>query len=384
MKRRAFTLIELLIVIAIVAVLAVTVILTLNPSELLRQARDSNRLSDLASLNSALGAYQASGGNSMGSSSVVYVSIPDTSSTCANLNLPSLPSGWAYNCRTTSTYLNANGTGWIPVNLSHVDQGSPLTKLPVDPSNTTTTGQYYTYSTATSSFEVGVSLESTKYLSASYSDGGNDVLRVERGSNLAITPPLATELWLDASSITGLSDGSSVSQWSDLSGNARHLTNASTTQRPVYRTNILNGLPVVRFDGVNDQLAIPSAKYGAAVAVVRRTGSSQSVLQRGLSNYRGFTINDQTTAYDIFDRYWVNGVTPTSSLAGLNAHAILSAALAANPLTTQAANLGEGTPSFASLSGDVDEFIVWSAPLSTTDRRKVEAYLGKKWGIAVQ
>jgi len=29
-----------------------------------------------------------------GSSSVVYVSIPDTTSTCANLGLPSLSSGW--------------------------------------------------------------------------------------------------------------------------------------------------------------------------------------------------------------------------------------------------------------------------------------------------
>jgi prepilin-type N-terminal cleavage/methylation domain-containing protein len=49
-SRSAFTLIELLVVIAIIGMLAVVVILTLNPVELFRQARDSNRLSDLATL----------------------------------------------------------------------------------------------------------------------------------------------------------------------------------------------------------------------------------------------------------------------------------------------------------------------------------------------
>ena len=50
--KKGFTLIELLIVIAILAVLGVTVTLVLNPAELLRQGRDSTRISDLSSINS--------------------------------------------------------------------------------------------------------------------------------------------------------------------------------------------------------------------------------------------------------------------------------------------------------------------------------------------
>jgi len=45
MKRSAFTLIELLIVIAIIAILSIVVILVLNPAQLLKQSRDSNRVS---------------------------------------------------------------------------------------------------------------------------------------------------------------------------------------------------------------------------------------------------------------------------------------------------------------------------------------------------
>src|SRR3989344_7995871 len=54
-----FTLIELLIVIAILVVLSVAVVVILNPAELLRQARDSTRISDLASVNSAIALYLA-------------------------------------------------------------------------------------------------------------------------------------------------------------------------------------------------------------------------------------------------------------------------------------------------------------------------------------
>ena len=55
--QRGFTLVELLIVIAILAVLSVTVVVVLNPAELLKQARDSTRISDLASINSAIALY---------------------------------------------------------------------------------------------------------------------------------------------------------------------------------------------------------------------------------------------------------------------------------------------------------------------------------------
>ena len=52
--------------------------------------------------------------------------------------------------------------------------------------------------------------------------------------------------------ITGLTDGTAVSQWDDTSGNDRHVTQATPTSRPIYKTGILNGLPVLRFDGVDD------------------------------------------------------------------------------------------------------------------------------------
>jgi prepilin-type N-terminal cleavage/methylation domain-containing protein len=144
---RGFTLIELLIVIGIIAVLATVVIVALNPVELFRQARDSTRLSDLGTLNTALATYSADQGGSMGTASTTYVSLPDTSPTRANLGLPTLPAGWNYACVTQVNLKNTDGTGWIPVNFASVSFGKPISVLPIDPVNTTTTGNYYTYVT---------------------------------------------------------------------------------------------------------------------------------------------------------------------------------------------------------------------------------------------
>ncbi len=54
MRKKGFTLIELLIVIGIIGILAAAVIVVLNPAELLAQARDGTRLSDIDSANSAI------------------------------------------------------------------------------------------------------------------------------------------------------------------------------------------------------------------------------------------------------------------------------------------------------------------------------------------
>src|SRR5215216_308809 len=103
--------------------------------------------------------------------------------------------------------------------------------------------------------------------------------------------------WYDASKITGLSGGVRVPQWDDSSGSGNHAVQGSGASQPTYETAVINGLPVVRFDGSNDSLpitntdmlamtnnaagmtAIAVAKVSTAAAVVRQifTVSSGSV-----------------------------------------------------------------------------------------------------------
>jgi prepilin-type N-terminal cleavage/methylation domain-containing protein len=176
-SRKAFTLIELLVVIAIIAILAVVVVLTLNPAELLRQSRDSNRLSDLATLTNAINIYNTDQGGSqnfsLGTSGIAYLSIPDpTATSSAGTNCSGLGISGSYHCPASSTYRNVNGTGWIPVNLTQMSSGAPLSSLPIDPTNSTSSNFYYCYVTNGTTFEVMANPESQKYIALASSSPG--------------------------------------------------------------------------------------------------------------------------------------------------------------------------------------------------------------------
>jgi len=65
--------------------------------------------------------------------------------------------------------------------------------------------------------------------------------------------------WYKADAITGLANGAAVSQWDDSSGNANHATQGTGANQPSYQTNVINGLPVVRFNGTTNRLVITNS-----------------------------------------------------------------------------------------------------------------------------
>ncbi len=188
---KGFTLIELLVVIAIIAVLAVAVILTLNPAELLKQARDSTRISDLNTLKSAISLYLADV-NGATISSTVTLSV-------ASSGYSRLANGRYLNAHAavTSTANGAfgnDGTGWVPVNFTAISSGAPIGNIPKDPTNTGAqvtgvvtassmgiTSLYYSYigSSTPLTFELDAAMESIKYSSG----GGSDVVSTDGGNS---------------------------------------------------------------------------------------------------------------------------------------------------------------------------------------------------------
>jgi len=73
--------------------------------------------------------------------------------------------------------------------------------------------------------------------------------------------------WYKADAITGLSDNDPIDTWPDSSGNGIDLTQTSTA-RPLYKTGIVNGLPVARFDGSNDFISSGSFTLSTNVCAV--------------------------------------------------------------------------------------------------------------------
>jgi hypothetical protein len=60
-----------------------------------------------------------------------------------------------------------------------------------------------------------------------------------------------------------LTSGTGVSTWTDLAG-SNNASQATSTNQPTFQTNVLNGNPIVRFDGTNDFMTFAS---GASVSV---------------------------------------------------------------------------------------------------------------------
>lgn len=145
-------------------------------------------MSDIENINKAVAIYQTSGQTNLGSANTVYVSIPkNVAADCSDLGLPSLPGGYSYGCVSSSTLQKTDGTGWIPLAFSSVSYGTPLEKLPIDPLNSTSSLNYYTYTPGTN-WELTAVFESQKYIPKEASDGGSKSTFYEAGTNLALTP----------------------------------------------------------------------------------------------------------------------------------------------------------------------------------------------------
>jgi len=114
---------------------------------------------------------------------------------------------------------------------------------------------------------------------------------------------------LDANKLA-LSDNDAVATWADESGLGNDATQATAGSRPTYKTNILNGNPVVRFDGTDDYLSV-----GNATAIVDFTGGHVVVVATVTSLQDSFILAHFTP--DTNDRFYINITSAGKVLTGL-------------------------------------------------------------------
>jgi len=272
---------ELLTTVGIIIVLSAATVIILNPVSFIQESKDARRISDLNNLKIAVEKYKYSGlGNlSLGSVNTLYISIPDSSTTCANLGLPAI-SGWSYKCAPASTLKNVDGTGWIPIDFTRITSVGPfISDLPIDETNAVSTSNFYAYAVdSNGGYILTALLESEKKIKeVASSDGGGDPVRFEAGMNLSLSPN-NPRLWLKADSLN-LSDNDPISTWDDLSGNNNDAVQSNVSYKPIFKANQVSGKPAVQFDGANDSLA------GGALGVSGSGASSLFLVGKSLASY---------------------------------------------------------------------------------------------------
>jgi len=225
------------------------------------------------------------------------------------------------------------------------------------------------------------------------------------------------KLWLDASQITGLNDGDAVATWSDLSGQSNSLTQGTASQKPTYKTNILNGKPVVRFDGVDDRLA-SAANFGTNNSLSGNLTTSVFVVyQKAVSNAGNVlgwgTVATSLGALGVYDdnssALWAYagsnnypftpfgagsfiireyhkaaGAINTTSTSRKNGTLDNTGAASANTPNVSGSNaliLGRWADYTINLSGDVAEVLIYQGAAASVGADAIRAYLNSKYSI---
>lgn len=207
-------------------------------------------------------------------------------------------------------------------------------------------------------------------------------------------------------------DGAPISQWTDLSGNARHVTQTTGASRPVLKLAIQNGLPVIRGDGTDDTLlyagGLPQGDFTVCVtAVSSNVGSDRAVLGWGTRTSNGMArqfhqrggaqrafvgsnadVNSSSSwAANTWSQWTVtgSGVPSSGSASATITHRVNGAAAGASTATLVAFSSNtlrvfSNTAPGEYWIGDVAEMIVYPFVLSAANILLVEAYLKTKWG----
>lgn len=203
------------------------------------------------------------------------------------------------------------------------------------------------------------------------------------------------QLWLKADAITGLVDNDPVATWLDSSGSANDATQGTAANRPLYKTGILNGKPVVRFDATNDGMltannvftALPISFFvvymgngnGNARRTIQGVGGANWLIGPYLNEWRVFNggfigaggLTPGAFRVHTFIQnagggtFWLNG-----SLVGSNANTAVPNTIA----------LGAAGTFVEAIDGDVAEIIGYNTDVSS-QRTAIEAYLKAKWNI---
>lgn len=203
----------------------------------------------------------------------------------------------------------------------------------------------------------------------------------------------ATTLFTDAGTTPVSADGDAIYRVGDKSGNTRYVEQATAGNRPLYKTNIQNGLSVALGNKAAQKHWLRSSiSWGVAewwfVAALNATGISYDPLVCVQGGAAGNVRNNSTnalrlTTVDAADftsggAGWIDGIA--TEAVTYDQFFIVRAKHATSLTYTSISVLGSVTDNrwWTNYLGDG---LAFSAALSTADANLLGAYLADKWGL---
>lgn len=187
--------------------------------------------------------------------------------------------------------------------------------------------------------------------------------------------------WQKADGLTGLANNAPVSSFTDFSGNARHAT-ATLTARPLWIENAINGLPIVRFDGINDVMlfpTIPANLFVTGFFVVKSSNLTSG--RKLLATVASGTITGVYHGGNDVTKWQTRNLAGTFFTFGTLSDTVFQI------LTTQqgfSSNYGwalGGRDGTDFLACDLAEMLIYDSVISAPNVASVQSYLGLKYNL---
>lgn len=216
------------------------------------------------------------------------------------------------------------------------------------------------------------------------------------GSVFSIAQLANLAAWYAADAITGVTSGTSLSTWTDLSSQGVHASNATVTLQPIYRANAQNGLPAVEYNltsgylqasAFSSVLTQPTTIY----CVSRLSATATKIMYGGTAaNHHLFVAAAGTwqmnagTVYNssvASDASWhVFGALFNGASSLLRVDGVASTAGNAGANTLDRLIIGNFGSVNLAWPGHIGELFVVNRQMTTAEMLGAESHLKSKWG----
>lgn len=222
-------------------------------------------------------------------------------------------------------------------------------------------------------------------------DNGGHIVQPDEVAGLAYW--FKADAGVDKSTAVPATNNDTAEFWLDQSSNHSDANQTGNPAvRPVFKTNIVNSLPVVRADGTDLMVANGGATIGTVFVVVGNVTESTANAVMGVTILSGASARrivtffpDANTIYtgDVGEFFgldfvtWVNGVQTNTFPSSFG----LIVQRASTPQTCDGVLDLLNSEVNAGFIGDVAEIAIYDSCLSTADRTDLELYFKTKYGL---
>jgi hypothetical protein len=211
-------------------------------------------------------------------------------------------------------------------------------------------------------------------------------------------------LWLKADGLLARQGTNNLARtWFDQSGYTNDATQPTIASQPLWVDNAINGLPVVRFDGVNDNFPLPNVLNGTTqseVFIVLKAAADMPVADKSLwffgapnsggrypaadgtitEGYGSSILRNIGNPTQPLDQYHLFNVAGAANYWSARINGEVQSQAYANTYSVWTTpSLGYGQSLY--FAGDMAEVMIFNRVLSSSERETVEGYLSLKYAL---